>query len=987
MTTTVEQPALPAESEPPGGQREPTLKRRLPDVVTAAVVLAVAAFAFIGIGSPLWGGSSMVESGLLANISPYRDEQLLGVRQQTVGLGDTVDAAIPNEALFGEGVRDGDYPLWNPYIMGGVPLASTPNYGLASPVALPFWFLPAWLAPAYVKLLEIVVAVGGCYLFLRRIRLGRAASLLGGLVFTTSAFVILWTNWPQTRVAVFIPVLFWAIERLVAHVRPREVALVALVVAAMLFGGFPAVTGYALLTGAFYLTVRALAEHPGRWKPVAGRMLAGGAGVVAGAGLVAVQLLPWAAYMSTVLVRGRAQTPDQHVPPEMLLTTIAPYAFGTANPASPPLWFHIRILIEEMSYVGAAALVLAIAAVALARAGRRLLPRATWAFMVAATLAWGVVVFLGGPPLALLQKLPFLFSDNSVERARSVLGFLVAVLAAAGFELLVRHRRETTSRARIGYGAAVWALVGVAGVVVYLQGRRWAQKPYGTREGPQYLGQLNQEVAVGLAFVALSLVCAAWLWFGNPGADKRWRIARIGAATLIPALIAVQALMWVRPYYPRTKPDNFYPVSGVDAYLASHLGHSRFFGMSRTVFGGVQAIHGLRSLGGHAFVEKQFAELVETLPGQQLPLPPKPASILAPDAPTRGVPDSPVLDRVSVSHYLTPPERAPFGTPHVDAGDGTTLSLQPDQTVTVPVPVSGPIRGVGVTPVGTVEQTLRTRISVVLRDPSGREVASAERLDRGIEAGTPFYVPLAAEDVPAGTALTAEITVREGSLAVAGRGSAPAVSAVASADDGVKLVYDDSTVTIWQRTHALQRVRWAARAVVEPDPQKRLELLSSGRLADDEVVLNAAGAPAEGAPATVTWLNDGMDEVSVSVQAQGAGYVVIADAIQPTWTVTVDGERAALVPADHGLAAVAVPAGNHVIRFAYTLPYHNAGAWISGATVLLLLTAIGAERLRRRPTTTSPLPTPRSAPPALPAPLPAAPSAALPVDQGQTVVD
>ena len=67
---------------------------------------------------------------------------------------------------------------------------------------------------------------------------------------------MVWADWPQSRVAAFIPALFWALERLVLHRRIRELVLVALVVATLLLGGFPAVTGYALVTGAVYVTSR-----------------------------------------------------------------------------------------------------------------------------------------------------------------------------------------------------------------------------------------------------------------------------------------------------------------------------------------------------------------------------------------------------------------------------------------------------------------------------------------------------------------------------------------------------------------------------------------------------------------------------------------------------------------------------------------------------------------------------------------------------------
>jgi hypothetical protein len=190
-------------------------------------------------------------------------------------------------------------------------------------------------------------------------------------------------------------------------------------------------------------------------------------------------------------------------------------------------------------------------------------------------------------------------------------------------------------------------------------------------------------------------------------------------------------------------------------------------------------------------------------------------------------------------------------------------------------------------------------------------------------------------------------------MTVAARGNTPAISVVGTADDGLRLVYDDLAV-IYERTRALPRARWASKATVEPSAQRRLERLAAGTLAPDEILLDTPGPAADGAPANVRWLTDDFDNMQLTVDAAGAGYLVLADAIQPTWQVTVDGKPANLVPADHGLAAVAVPAGTHTVRFSYAPAGHDLARWITLLTGTLLLLAVLGEwwwlRRRRRPT-------------------------------------
>jgi uncharacterized membrane protein YfhO len=136
--------------------------------------------------------------------------------------------------------------------------------------------------------------------------------------------------------------------------------------------------------------------------------------------------------------------------------------------------------------------------------------------------------------------------------------------------------------------------------------------------------------------------------------------------------------------------------------------------------------------------------------------------------------------------------------------------------------------------------------------------------------------------------------------------------------------------------------------VIQPDEKARLAMLSSGSLGPDQVVLSAPGAPADGRPATVEVAKDGTDEISTTVDAQGAGYLVVADADQVGWRATVDGRDAPLVAADQGVVAVPVPAGKHTVALHFAAPHGTLGATISLVTLLVLLGVLGWSGWRAR---------------------------------------
>jgi hypothetical protein len=518
------------------------------------------------------------------------------------------------------------------------------------------------------------------------------------------------------------------------------------------------------------------------------------------------------------------------------------------------------------------------------------------------------------------------------------------------------------------YGAGVWVAAAVAGAWVYVLGHRMAVaagtttvSTSGATSAAQSVSDahhLTVQVGIGLALVGLSAVLVAALWWGRPGRSPRWATV---ALVLVPVLVAGPALAWVVSYYPHSRRSTFYPTNDVQAYLSAHLGHERFFGAFGSIYGSVETIHGLRQFHGHGFMESAYGDLVDALPGRQFLDPPNPATLIRGETGGGAVARSPILDRASVTEYVIPPEMAPFGDLRTAVGDGSSTTLSPGRPLTVRLPVTGPVRGVGVTPVAAgITQTLRARIEVTLRDPAGTVVASAARVDRNIRAGAPFVVALAADTVAAGTILTATITLQPFGLVGAPPAPRPAPIALAAANgqpvlsvvtptsgDGLHLVFDGQS-QIYQRTRALPRARWASSTVVQPDPDARLALLASGTLRPDQVVLDSAGPATDGRPATVDWVDDGVDEMTLRVSAEGAGYLVLADAIQANWKSTVDGRPATIVAADHAFVAVAVPAGTHEIHFSYPPPLHTAGAPVSAAAAMLLLGAVGLEAGRPR---------------------------------------
>ena len=260
---------------------------------------------------------------------------------------------------------------------------------------------------------------------------------MAGVVFAGSGFMIMWSNWPHTRVAALIPALFWALERVLQQRRARDVVLVGVVVASMLLGGFPAIVLFALTLAAPYVVVRALVIYRDRRGFAVGAVLATGVGIALGIGLSAIQILPFVSNLSSQDLLAERDKGGVHLPFYTAITIIDPYALGTCvggeqlTPSNP---------IEAIGFIGGVAIMLAAAALALARSPAA--DSAPTRFLTGAAIVLGVAIWVGGPVLALLRVLP-LWSTNGIGRAQSVFGFVVAVLVGVGFDRLHRVIAKT----------------------------------------------------------------------------------------------------------------------------------------------------------------------------------------------------------------------------------------------------------------------------------------------------------------------------------------------------------------------------------------------------------------------------------------------------------------------------------------------------------------------------------------------------------------
>ncbi|HYT80304.1 MAG TPA: YfhO family protein [Actinomycetota bacterium] len=886
--------------------------------------LIVAVTLCVSIGLPLVGTRVFFPADLLQRFHPWKDQTPPGYRIANPLLTDPVDATMPTRAESRSRILKGDYPMWAPESTGGGPLGTVPNSSM-SPLELPYLVLPLWYAPALVKLLEMVAAVLFTYLFARRIGLGRIPASVGGLIYAFSGFQVVWTFWPQSIMGALIPALFWTAERGLQRGNVRSMLPVSVVVAIMVLEGFPPVLLYAGVAAGLYVLVRVLTSH--EWdvgRCVKGLASFGGAAVL-GLAITALQVLPFLDQLRSLDVGYRAQTTDSHLPLRALMTLLVPNAFGSPVDGSffgrlhyAPTGFVRTGYLEQQSFIGATALVLVLAAaIKLWRQpGSNPLPRGVKSYLWTGLALMIVLMYVGGPVLGLLEKIPP-FGTNYIGRLRSVMGFFLACLGAVGLHALLDRGRRPVPRTVWVFGVTVVALA----VSIVALGLWRVLELAGEVQRRRYV--LRQSVLpLAVAAIAVSSI-------GLNG--RRWLGERRLMGWVVPPLVAMEALAFALPFWPRVPKWTFYPTTPAHRFLEAHLGREREASQGNVLYPGTTTFYGLRSVTGHQFPQCTWTDLLTALDPHALNLPTLPV--------LRGkgaLITSPLLDRLSARYFVDAPEDPVLGRRVKAPPVGGVVPLRAGESLSAMV-AAGRIRAIVVRLIGSQGWRGSGDLIAQVLAWSGA-VRSTGRLH--LTSVRPGQITIPVVEQPRAGAGSVEVRLLfrapSGALILASAGpQRPAVSVVLGEDDGLRLVFADGA-TIYQRMNAFPRIRWAAHGTVIPDPAKRIFALSQG-VAADAVVLSEKGPRGSGRSARLRVLQDGDDEIRVSAVASGQGYLVVADAIQHGWEARMDGRPVLLRAADHAGVAVLVPTGRHQVTLRYIPPGWKPGLVISGISVVLLL--------------------------------------------------
>jgi hypothetical protein len=360
----------------------------------------------------------------------------------------------------------GQFPLWNPYLFGGLPYVAAMHGDIFYPTFLLRLVLPTDVAMTWGFVIHLFLAGLFTFVFLRALGLGFAAAIIGGLAYMLGGNIAGLAS-PGHDGKLFISALLPLTLLMLLHAvrggRFWAFGALAFVIGLAVLTPHPQLLQYLLLAGgAFALFLAFTDTGPGRLSrhDALRRLLFAAIAVGLGLAIGAIQFLPVREYVPwSPRAPGHSWevATSYSMPPEEVLSFYLPQFSGMLD----QYWGRNPIHLHS-EYIGASVLILF--GLAFLRGASALERRLRWFWLGSLTVA---LLWAMGGFTPFFRLVYVLVPGTKFFRAPStmlfVVAFCTAVLAALGTERALRGEISRRYLSAWAVVAAGMAALGVAG--------------------------------------------------------------------------------------------------------------------------------------------------------------------------------------------------------------------------------------------------------------------------------------------------------------------------------------------------------------------------------------------------------------------------------------------------------------------------------------------------------------------------------------------
>lgn len=589
-------------------------------------------------------GWVLTEASFLLSTPPWSAYRLPGADQVNPLLSDVPTMMYPFLVHAADAFRAGVFPLWNAATFAGQPFFASAQSAVLSPFHVIGYLGPLPEATVGIAAAKILVGGAGMLAFLRRIGVSWPAAVVGGVAYAFNPFSAVWLEHHNSGVASWLGWLLWATEGAVAGDRRRDVAALAVGLAATGLSGHPGTALKVALLAAAFGVFRAVAMGRGR-RGALGRLSAAWVGGIL---LTGIQVAPFVEYLRESRAYETRSTTALNVsivPWRTAVTAFVPDFFG--HPTGRTLLVTSRFgnptnYNEQQVYPGMATWLLAGAGLLASR-------RRALAAFAAAAAAISAAFMYGAPGFVRFASVVPGLDVSVLSRFGLLVIASVMVLAALGVERLTTGLDEeggtrSTRRARGGLRSLVRPDVMGVALAAGVAAGVIAWRLLDERQALSTAGLLWPTVGHAATAGLLALATLAGV------ALRVMRLVPTGAfATGLVALVLVDLVPLVRASHPLTPPAAVYPVVPEIAVVQADPGVFRIAGWGDAMLPNVNLVYGLAQFRGYdAMSLRRYGALLDAGIGDETRLhEPRPFV------------DSPLFDLLNVKYVFTRPDQRP----------------------------------------------------------------------------------------------------------------------------------------------------------------------------------------------------------------------------------------------------------------------------------------------------------------------------------------
>lgn len=194
---------------------------------------------------------------LIAEYTPWKTYSYLGYNPASypnkAQFFDTLRQLYPWKTFAIQQIKQGIFPLWNPYNFSGSPLLANFQSAVLYPLSLLYLILPQITAWSILVFLQPFLAAFFTYLYARKIKLSLCSAFLAGISYGFCSFMIVWLEYNTIgSVILWLPFILLIIEQL--HEKKSLLAdfLFIFAIISIIFAGHPQIAVYLFIFVFFY---------------------------------------------------------------------------------------------------------------------------------------------------------------------------------------------------------------------------------------------------------------------------------------------------------------------------------------------------------------------------------------------------------------------------------------------------------------------------------------------------------------------------------------------------------------------------------------------------------------------------------------------------------------------------------------------------------------------------------------------------------------